>query len=213
MELWGGHDNESHNHNDVGSFIVYHDAHPVIIDIGVGTYTSLTFSKRRYELFNCRSAYHNVPLVNGMEQHDGKQYRAKDATGQHDRRGATMTLDLTATSPAEAKVRKWLRTMRLDGKRGVTVTEDYELDEWLQPSEVVLISCGETKVERRGRIAIVDGATHHVRYDHRKMTATVERIETDDTLIRNAWQQKPLYRIRLTLNGNDTKGKVTYSID
>ena len=209
----GGHNNESHNHNDVGSFIVYHDAQPVIIDIGVGTYTSLTFSKRRYELFNCRSSYHNVPLVNGMEQHDGKQYRAKDATGQHDRRSAAMTLDLAATYPAEAKVRKWVRTMRLDGKRGVTVTEDYELDEWLQPSEVVLISCGETKVERSGRIAIVDGATHHVRYDHRKMTATVERIETDDTLIRNAWQQKPLYRIRLTLNGNDTKGKVTYSID
>ena len=42
----GGHNAESHNHNDVGNFIVYSDGRPLLIDVGVGTYTSKTFSAR-----------------------------------------------------------------------------------------------------------------------------------------------------------------------
>src|SRR5690606_14252624 len=36
----GGHNYESHNHNDAGHFILYYDGKPVIVDAGVGTYTS-----------------------------------------------------------------------------------------------------------------------------------------------------------------------------
>src|SRR5262249_26245768 len=41
----GGTNGESHNHNDVGDFIVYANGDPVIIDVGSGTYTARTFSK------------------------------------------------------------------------------------------------------------------------------------------------------------------------
>ena len=71
----GGNNAESHNHNDIGNFIVYHQQKPVVIDLGRDTYTSQSFSNRRFELMNCRSAYHNVPMINGLEQKDGKQYR------------------------------------------------------------------------------------------------------------------------------------------
>jgi len=40
----GGHNAESHNHNDVGNFIVYADGYPALIDVGVETYTAKTFS-------------------------------------------------------------------------------------------------------------------------------------------------------------------------
>ena len=40
----GGYNNESHNHNDVGSFSLYLNTMPVFIDAGVGTYTRQTFS-------------------------------------------------------------------------------------------------------------------------------------------------------------------------
>ncbi len=42
----GGHNNESHNHNDVGNLIVCLDGRPLLIDIGVETYTAKTFSSR-----------------------------------------------------------------------------------------------------------------------------------------------------------------------
>ena len=71
-----GNNAESHNHNDIGNFIVYHNNQPVVIDLGRDTYTSKSFSNQRFELMNCRSAYHNVPIINGLEQKDGRKYRA-----------------------------------------------------------------------------------------------------------------------------------------
>ncbi len=67
----GGHNGESHNHNDVGSFMLYVDSEPVIPDAGNMTYTAKTFSDERYSLWNVRSAWHNLPLPLGKEQLPG----------------------------------------------------------------------------------------------------------------------------------------------
>ena len=64
----GGHNNESHNHNDVGSFMLYVDGEPEIVDAGNMIYTAKTFSSERYTLWNVRAAYHNLPLIGGREQ-------------------------------------------------------------------------------------------------------------------------------------------------
>ncbi|MBQ7616144.1 MAG: heparinase II/III family protein [Butyrivibrio sp.] len=56
-----GNNADSHNHNDVGSFTVYKDGKPLIIDLGVGTYTRKTFSDERYEIWTMQSQFHNVP--------------------------------------------------------------------------------------------------------------------------------------------------------
>ena len=61
----GGHNGESHNHNDIGNFIVYADGEPEIIDVGNCVYTAKTFGAERYELMNTRSKNHNVPLIGG----------------------------------------------------------------------------------------------------------------------------------------------------
>src|SRR5690606_39665769 len=47
----GGYNNESHNHNDIGSFILYKEGKPLFIDAGVGTYTKKTFSNERYDIW------------------------------------------------------------------------------------------------------------------------------------------------------------------
>ncbi|WP_259391711.1 heparinase II/III-family protein [Paenibacillus thiaminolyticus] len=72
----GGHNDESHNHNDIGSFIVYADQCPLWIDAGVGTYTAKTFSPERYSIWTMQSGYHNVPTVNGAEQAPGRTFRS-----------------------------------------------------------------------------------------------------------------------------------------
>ena len=53
----GGNNGESHNHNDIGNYIVYYDGFPLIIDAGHGTYTAKTFSDKRYEIWSNRSDY------------------------------------------------------------------------------------------------------------------------------------------------------------
>ena len=42
------------------------------------TYTAATFSSERYSLWNTRSAWHNVPLIGGVEQQNGWDRRARD---------------------------------------------------------------------------------------------------------------------------------------
>jgi hypothetical protein len=49
VALKGGHNNEHHNHNDVGSFVVVSGDRPLLLDPGGEVYTARTFSSRRYE--------------------------------------------------------------------------------------------------------------------------------------------------------------------
>ncbi len=72
----GGHNEESHNHNDVGSFIAYYNNTPVLVDPSCGVYTKQTFSEKRYELWTMQSAWHNLPTVNGKQQKYGGAYTA-----------------------------------------------------------------------------------------------------------------------------------------
>jgi len=67
----GGHNSESHNHNDIGNFIVFANGQPMLIDAGVGTYTAATFGANRYSIWTMQSAYHNLPTVNGIMQQAG----------------------------------------------------------------------------------------------------------------------------------------------
>lgn len=64
----GGYNNELHNHNDIGSFIIATSAGQVLCDLGSGKYTREYFSKDRYNVFCCGSQGHSVPIINGNYQ-------------------------------------------------------------------------------------------------------------------------------------------------
>lgn len=64
-----GHNNEQHNHNDVGSFLVSKGGRVTFCDPGVGQYTRQYFSyPERYDLMLCSSRGHSVPIINGKYQ-------------------------------------------------------------------------------------------------------------------------------------------------
>lgn len=72
-----GHNEEQHNHNDVGSFILSTDVGQVFCDIGAGLYTKQYFRSgmdQRYAILCNSSLGHSVPIVNGQPQLCGKQY-------------------------------------------------------------------------------------------------------------------------------------------
>ena len=64
----GGHNRESHNHNDVGTYIVAVDGVPLVLDPGGEIYSARTFSPRRYESNLLNSYGHSVPRINGKLQ-------------------------------------------------------------------------------------------------------------------------------------------------
>lgn len=73
----GGHNGESHNHNDVGSFQYIYRGECYLTDLGCGEYTGEYFREdSRYKILCNRSLGHSVPLVCGQEQCAGTQYGA-----------------------------------------------------------------------------------------------------------------------------------------
>ena len=76
LAIKGGNNNEPHNHNDIGSFILSYAGEVFLADLGCGEYTKDYFKDdTRYKIFNNRSLSHNVPLINGDEQKAGEKYK------------------------------------------------------------------------------------------------------------------------------------------
>ncbi|MBR4067417.1 MAG: heparinase II/III family protein [Clostridia bacterium] len=107
----GGHNGESHNHNDVGSFILQVDGQPAVVDAGNMVYTAKTFSHERYTLMNTRAAYHNLPLIGGEEQQPGSRFAARDVQRLAD----GLSLELSRTYSEAAGLCSFRRSMRLQG--------------------------------------------------------------------------------------------------
>lgn len=73
----GGHNGESHNHNDLGHFILHIGGENLLADPGAGLYTRDYFGPARYSLLHNSSEGHSVPLVDGRPQLAGKAYSAE----------------------------------------------------------------------------------------------------------------------------------------
>ena len=105
-----GGNNDSHNHNDTGSFILLKNGRPVFIDPGVEEYTKDTFSLKRYTIWTMRSLYHNLPSVNGFEQPAGEGYKSKVLMCD----GKTLKMELKNAYPPESGIKTYVRTLSLD---------------------------------------------------------------------------------------------------
>jgi hypothetical protein len=80
----GGHNDEPHNHNDVGHFILYGGGTSFLADLGSGLYTKSYFREGRYSILCNGSQGHSVPILNGLHQLQGYDRRAevvKSVTG------------------------------------------------------------------------------------------------------------------------------------
>lgn len=72
----GGHNDEPHNHNDLGSFIVHAGGENILSDLGAGLYTQAYFAPGREQILNISSAGHSVPQIDGQEQQSGREAEA-----------------------------------------------------------------------------------------------------------------------------------------
>ncbi|CAG2179174.1 unnamed protein product, partial [Oppiella nova] len=134
-----GTNDESHNHNDVGNFVLYVNGLPALIDIGVGTYTKDTFGPHRYDIWTMQSQWHNTPTINGVQQKAGAQYVAKNVT--YNKTSAEFEADIAGAYPKEAQVKSWVRKLTFDRKANtVTMDENYSLDKFVEPFKVHFVT-------------------------------------------------------------------------
>ncbi len=214
----GGHNAESHNHNDVGNFIVYADGYPSIIDIGVETYTAKTFSSRRYEIWTMQSAYHNLPTINGIMQKNGREYRATDISYEAGKKKAAFILDISEAYPGEAQVKSWKRTITLNRGKHVIIHDKYELKEVKENIQLTLMSWRKPELEAEGKIKlknpeeIKDSKPVYIRYDKNKFSVDFETIPVKDSRLQSSWG-KLLFRILLKARQTPLKDEFSIRIE
>jgi len=120
-----GHNAESHNHNDVGSFLVYKNGQDILLDIGSGEYCKAYFSKDRYNFFCTSSGGHNVPIINGAYQLCGKDARAINTVISEN----GISSDI-AGAYKQPTLKKLLRTIDFNRTNGeIYLCDSYEFSE------------------------------------------------------------------------------------
>ncbi|MCL4509203.1 MAG: heparinase II/III-family protein [Chloroflexi bacterium] len=196
----GGHNGESHNHNDVGNFVVAVDGEPVLIDVGVETYTRFTFGPERYTIWTMRSLYHNLPHVDGIEQSPGEEFCARDVTAQIGVDGGNITLDLARAYPPSAGIEQWHRSVGLkrSGGGSVELEDSFELSR--QPKDLTLHLMARGPVEERTLGVLRCSSPTRpldVQFDPEEFTVSSERIAINDARLEPAWGEA-VWRIVLS---------------
>lgn len=201
----GGHNDESHNHNDIGEFVVFIDGLPLLVDAGVETYSRKTFSPQRYEIWTMQSAYHNLPTIDGAQQQPGEQFAARNTTYRADADTVQLSLDLAGAYPSAAGLKRWTRTIRLNRGQSVIIEDDYELDYQPYNLALSLLTASAVSLDTAGIIRLTsaklpDGRVSGsgiIGYDTGRLITSVETIPITDTRMSCVWGNR-LYRILLS---------------
>lgn len=207
----GGHNAESHNHNDIGHFVLASDGAPVLIDIGVETYCQKTFSPQRYEIWTMQSQYHNLPTVNGRGQKDGREYCADDVFYRCTDEGVEFSCNIAKAYPPESLISHWTREYLFSRTRDcLRVQEKFSLAAVTQDIVLSFITCCLCMV-RDGSIIfrVKDGADVEMRFDAQQMRAELESIPVEDRQLRDVWGSQ-LYRVLLKAKRAMKEGSIDY---
>ncbi len=92
----GGHNDEPHNHNDLGTFLLHVAGETLLTDTGSGEYTKGYFGAERYSYLVNSSFGHSVPEVGGMGQKDGRSCHADIIQVARELGQDVLALDLSA---------------------------------------------------------------------------------------------------------------------
>ncbi|TKG94917.1 hypothetical protein EYV94_09370 [Puteibacter caeruleilacunae] len=207
----GGYNNESHNHNDAGTFVLYYNGQPCLVDAGVGTYTRKTFSPERYTIWTMQSQYHNLPKVNGVDQANGKEYKATNCSFYNSKSQTIFNVDLTKAYPAAAQLKSWKRSMKLRKGKSFEVTDNYQLDAYKAPTSYNLLTCCKTEVNKNTITLKGEGYTLKLQFNPKLVTPKVESIDIKDNRLKKAWPQG-LSRIVFTANSKNLTGKNVFTV-
>lgn len=206
----GGHNNEHHNHNDVGSVIVALDGVPVLVDAGRPTYTAQTFGPDRYRIWTMQSSWHNVPEIRGTGQGVGREFAARDVSSTVDACGTGLSLDLAAAYPRD-DIRSWQREARLHRDTGrITITDRWDLipSDGEASTRLHWLIAGTVEVAA-GR-AVIDGRVI-LEWEPAGAPVTTTVRELDDPMLTEVWGRR-LTRVEIDVSTIGPTGTLIMTI-
>ena len=220
LAVKAGDNADSHNHNDTGSITLYKHGTPILADIGVESYTSKTFSPRRYEIWTMQSGYHNLPKINGLDQMDGAAFCATDVITSMTDTKASISMEIGTAYPfADNNMPKcsYVRNVLFDKENStITVIDTTDSDDVILnfityekpifhdnelPGNALISKDGLVTTTPTNNTLTVGAAT--LTWEGADLV-TIDTLPITDRRLQTAWDHD-LYRIRLRMTGSEFK--------
>lgn len=146
-----GHNDEPHNHNDLGSFLLAVNGEPLLSELGMGYYDAFYFRlDTRYESLSAGSQGHSVPLIAGSAQRHGREARAIVEEVRAD--AGRVVFDLTSAYEVPG-LRRVRRELAFDDGT-LTIVDSFAL---ARPVEIVDRLVSLFPIELVGDTAVIRG--------------------------------------------------------
>ncbi len=204
-----GYNDESHNHNDVGTFNLYVNNVPMLIDLGVETYTRKTFNSERYTIWTMQSDYHNLPHINGYQQKFGKAFKGTSVNAN--KKNKSFSLDIAGAYPKEAGINKWHRSYRLSSN-ALQMEDNFSINNPTTANILHFMTWGTVSIPAEGKILITcNEETVSLLYDKNQFEASLENLKVEDQRLNKVWGNEVI-RISLTAKNIVTQGKYKLQI-
>lgn len=209
----GGHNAESHNHNDLGSCVLYFNGKPCLIDLGRETYTAKTFSNKRYEIWTMQSQFHNLPKINGFDQLPGRDYKAKETGFKATNKQIVFSTDITDAYPGEAAIQKWERRYQLDRGKRFIIKDKFQFKQIPEhPTTLNLVTYCKVSERKPGTLLLQgEDFTLELVYNTNAVDPEIELIEITDQGLKRYWPNG-VTRIVFTLKDPGMTGENSIAI-
>ncbi len=193
----GGHNDESHNHNDIGVFYLYYNGKPVVIDAAAGMYTNKTFSPKRYDIWTMQSQWHSLPVINGYMQKDGIEYKSESFKVLNMYEISMAEMEILNAYPSEARLKSFTRKIILDREnQSVTLFDEINMIKSTDDIMLFLTVLYEPEISDTGDILLSNGVTTiFLDYDKNLLKPYLEVKDISmDKKLRESWGDK-IYRL------------------
>lgn len=192
-----GNNGGDHGHNDVGNVIVYKNGKPVLIDVGVESYTAKTFSPARYEIWTMQSSFHNLPDFAGQMQRHGAEFSSRNVRTKFDAAKAVLEMDLAPAYAPEAQLNTYKRRVQLDRGKCVEISDQYT---GALPATLNLMLAERPEISEN---TLQIGANAQIQIEG-AARIEVEEIAISDARLHASWPAQ-IYRVRIALSGNEVR--------
>jgi hypothetical protein len=174
----GGHNDEPHNHNDLGHFILQGNQEVFLKDLGSGLYNKEYFGEKRYTFVGNGSHGHSVPIINHQFQVEGPSHFARILQAEVGKEVDLFELDLakayevdtlTSCTRKFTWVKQTLPKLILTDHFTFTEQPVSIIERFIVPSLFISEEEDELVLEGKNRVRIL--------YDKRQLFVEVNRFD------------------------------------
>lgn len=173
----GGNNEEPHNHNDVGHFMLLADDEVFLQDLGSGMYTKDYFGARRYSYVTNGSQGHSVPIINGQYQKAGEKFSATILDVQIEQDVDQFSLDMSKAYKL-TELNKFTRTFTWEKSVKPTLKLEDTYSFHHQPESIVerfITPIFEISKHEYG-ITLLGKRTLKINYDKNKLNLNIKKL-------------------------------------